>query len=60
MGDVRGAYDSIASLYRQRLSLGEVLHLMLLQLDISARICAWKSMLESVANKVQMAELMPT
>jgi hypothetical protein len=59
MGDVRGAYDAIASLYRERLSLAEVLHLMLLQLDYSARIAAWKSMLESVANKVQMAELMP-
>lgn len=60
MGDVRGAYDAIAGLYRERLSLSEVLHLMLLQLDYSARIGAWTSMLENLMNKVQLAELMPT
>jgi hypothetical protein len=60
MDDVRGAYDAITSLYRERLSLGEVLHLMLLQLDYSARIGAWKSMLENLMKKVELAELMPT
>lgn len=59
MGDVRGAYDAIATLYRERLNLGEVLHLMLLQLDYSARIEAWRSMLENLMSKVQLAELMP-
>jgi hypothetical protein len=60
MNDLRGAYESITRLYRERLSLAEVLHLMLLQLDYSARIGAWKSMFENVMGKVQMVELMPT
>jgi hypothetical protein len=60
MNDLRGAYDAIARLYREPLSLTEVLHLTLLQLDYSARIGAWKSMLENLLTKVQFVEMMPT
>ena len=60
MNDLRGAYEAIARLYREPLSLAEVLHLMLLQLDYSSRIGAWQSMLESLATKAQMSELLPT
>ena len=59
MGDLRGAYDAIAGLYRERLSLPEVLNLLAIQLDYSTRISAWQSMLDNVMEKVQLAELMP-
>lgn len=59
LGDVRGAYDAIAGLYRERLSLPEVLNLLAIQLDYSTRIGAWQSMLDNVMEKVQLAELMP-
>lgn len=59
MGDLRGAYEAIAGLYRERLSLPEVLNLLAIQLDYSTRIGAWQSMLENVMDKVQLAELMP-
>lgn len=59
MNDVRGAYDAIARLYRERLSLPEVLNLLAIQLDYSTRIAAWPSMLDNVMEKVQLAELMP-
>ena len=59
MGDVRGAYEAIAGLYRERLSLPEVLNLLAIQLEYSTRIGAWQSMLENVMDKVQLAELMP-
>jgi hypothetical protein len=60
MGDVRGAYDALAILHRERLSLAEILHLTVLQLDYSARIGAWKSMVENMPGKLQFVELMPT
>ena len=60
MGDVRGAYDAIAGLYRQRLTLAEVLNLQLVQLDYQSRIGAWAEMLTSVMSQVQLAELMPS
>jgi hypothetical protein len=60
MNDPRGAYEAIRSLYQQRLSLGEGLHLMTLQLDYCSRIGAWQWMFDGVATKAQLAELMPT
>lgn len=59
MGDVRGTYEAIAGLYRERLSLPEILNLQAIQLDYSTRIGAWQSMLENVMEKVQLTELMP-
>lgn len=59
MGDLRGAYDAISGLYRERLSLPEVLNLLAIQLDYSTRIGAWQSMLDNVMEKVQLTELMP-
>jgi hypothetical protein len=59
MNDLRGAYDAIAVLHRERLSLAEVLNLLAIQLDYSTRIGAWQSMLENVMDKAQLAELMP-
>lgn len=59
MNDLRGTYDAMKSLYREPLSLAEVLNLLPIQLDYSARISAWQSMLENVMGKVQLAELLP-
>jgi hypothetical protein len=60
MKDFRGAYEALNGLYRQRLRLAEVLNLLAIQLDYSAGIGAWQSMMEGVMGKVQLAELMPT
>ncbi len=59
MNEVGGAWDAMNGLYAQRLSLSEVLHLLLLQLDYNARIGAWPHMFDQIAGKVQLAELMP-
>ncbi|HEY8746982.1 MAG TPA: hypothetical protein VIM11_03335 [Tepidisphaeraceae bacterium] len=60
MNDLRGTYDAIAGLYREPLSLAESLSLMAVQLDYSARIGAWASMMENLMSKVQLAELLPS
>jgi len=59
MNDLRGTYQAIAGLYQEELSLPELLNLMSVQLDYSARIGAWTSMIDSVMSKVQLAELLP-
>ncbi len=58
LGEVRGAYEAIDRLYREPLSLADLLNLLLLQLDYSARIGAWDAMLQGFMTKVQLAELM--
>lgn len=60
LGDVQGAYENIGRLYEQRLSLREALRLMSVQLDYQARVGAWDQMIQQIATKVQMAELLPT
>ena len=59
IGDVRGAYDALSGLYGQRLSLSEVLNLLLTQLDYEVRVGAWDRIMHDVMTKVQLAELMP-
>jgi len=61
MNDLSGAYEALAGLYRERLSLGEALHLMSVQLDYEARIGAWERMLPRGAEqrRSELAELMP-
>ena len=59
LGDVRGASDAIAGLYRERLSLPELLKLLAVQLDYQSRGGAWEEMVAGIAAKVQLAELMP-
>ena len=59
MGDVRGAGDAIGGLYEQRLSLPELMKLLVVQLDYQSRTGAWADMMNGVTNKVQLAELMP-
>lgn len=59
MNDLRGTYEALASLHRERLSLPEALNLMAVQLDYSARVGAWEFMMQNVMAKVQLAELMP-
>lgn len=59
MNEVSGAWDAMSGLYTQRLSLGEVLELLLIQLDYSSRIGGWAQMFDQIATKVQLAELMP-
>lgn len=59
MDDLPGAYQAIVALYGQQLSLGEVLHLLLAQLDYESRLGAWDRMMQAAPSKVQLAELMP-
>ena len=61
LGDIQGAYVQLAALYRERLTLGEAMHLLLVQLDYESRLGAWEAMLPRGAayKRVQMAELMP-
>ena len=59
MNDVRGAGDAVADLLRQRLSLAEVLKLLVVQLDYQSRVGAWADMMNGITTKVQLAELMP-
>jgi hypothetical protein len=62
LGDVGGAYHALVALYDQRLSLGEAMNLLLVQLDYESRIGAWEAMLPKGATykRVQLAELMPS
>jgi hypothetical protein len=61
LGDVRGAYAALAALYQERLSLGEAMNLLLIQLDYESRLGAWEAMLPRgmAYKRVQLAELMP-
>lgn len=59
MGDLRGAYQAIAALSTQRLSLQEMLNLLSVQLDYAWRVNGFESMLDGAAARVQLAELMP-
>jgi hypothetical protein len=60
LDDVRGAHAALSGLYGQRLSLNEVLVLLVSQLDYEARIGAWDRMMHEAMTKVQLAELMST
>jgi hypothetical protein len=59
LSDVRGAYAAMGDLYLQRLNLPEAVNLMLLQLDYSSRIGAWKEMMQNVQSKAELSELLP-
>lgn len=59
MGDVRGAGEAIGALYEQRLSLPELMKLLVVQLDHQSRVGAWGEMASGITTKVQLAELMP-
>jgi tetratricopeptide (TPR) repeat protein len=54
-GDLHGAYESLAALYRQRLTLSEALELTAVQTDYLARISAWESIMDGVAKKAELA-----
>lgn len=60
LGDLRGSYGAISALYQERLTLGEAMRLLAVQLDYLWRVNAWEQMLEGVQTKVQLAELMNT
>lgn len=60
MDDLPGAGLCIAELYQQRLSLGEALSLLLVQLDYESRSGMWSAMMGGAMSKVSLAELMPT
>jgi hypothetical protein len=61
LNDLQGAHAALVSLYDQRLSLGEAISLLGIQLDYESRIGAWEAMLPKGATykRVQLAELMP-
>jgi hypothetical protein len=59
MGDVRGAYEAISSLYRERLPLGEALDLLAVQMDYMAAAGLWEPMMAGAGKRLQMTELMP-
>ncbi len=58
MNDVSGAYGTISSLYQHRLSLIEALNLLQLELNYLARVGNWSQMVQNIASKVQLAELL--
>jgi hypothetical protein len=60
MDDLRGAYDALKELYGYRLSLGEAMRLLQVQLDYLARIGAWEQVLDQMPAKLELAELMPS
>jgi hypothetical protein len=60
MNDLAGAHEAIMRLYDQRLTLGEAMNLLAIQLDYESRIGAWDHMMRNVATKAQLAELMST
>jgi len=60
MNDLRGTFDALAGLHREPLSLAEMVNLLAVELDYSARIGAWEPMMQDVMSKVQLAELMPS
>jgi hypothetical protein len=60
LNDTREVGDCVARLYDQRLSLGEALSLLLVQLDYESRLGAWNQMTTGIMTKVSLAELMPT
>jgi hypothetical protein len=59
MGDLRGTHEALAGLYTHRLTLSEAQSLLRVQTDYLARIGAWEQMMQNVATKVAMAEIMP-
>ena len=60
MDDARGARDALAGLYEQRLSLAEAMTMLAVQVDYQARTGAWDQMMDRIATKVQLGELMQT
>jgi hypothetical protein len=58
LGDLAGAHQALAGLYRERLTLGEAMNLLVVQLDYECRISAWGAMTKNMVAKVQLAELM--
>jgi hypothetical protein len=59
MGDLPGAYQELLALHAQKLSLHEGMNLLAVQLDYESRVGAWGPMFGNIAQKVQLAELMP-
>lgn len=59
MGDARGAHEAVTPLYQERLTLGEALQLLSINLDYQARVGDWRQMAHRIETKTQMAELMP-
>src|SRR5207244_2069168 len=59
IGDVAGAYEAIAGLHGERLSLSEATELLVVQLDYESRVGVWEQMMDAVGRKVQLAELLP-
>lgn len=60
LGDVRGAHLSLASLYIERLTLGEALELTAIQTEYLVRIGAWQDLAAGMRQKLELAELMPS
>jgi hypothetical protein len=60
VGDLHRAHEALAGLYQQRLSLAEALELTVVQTDYLSRVGAWEQMMQGLAQKVQLAELLPS
>jgi len=59
LNDLRGAHAAILGLYSHRLSLGEAMQLLVIELEYSARVGGWQEMLNNAASKIDLAEAMP-
>jgi tetratricopeptide (TPR) repeat protein len=61
IGDAGGAYQAIAGLYHQRLSLGEAMNLLLVQLHYESQLGYWSQIVgPRMVQKVTLAEMMPS
>jgi hypothetical protein len=60
MNDLPGVGECLVRLYDHRLSLGEAMSMLLVQLDYESRLGAWPQMMGGVMTKVSLSELMPT
>jgi len=58
IGDVPGAYEALIWLYQRRLSLGQALQLLAIQLDYLWRVEAWSEMMAHPRQKAELTELM--
>jgi len=59
MHDLTGVHETLNSLRRDQMSLGEMLKYQSLEIEYCTSIAAWDVVMEQVMNRVRLAELMP-
>jgi hypothetical protein len=59
MNDMTGVYETLSSIRRDQLSLGEMLKFQTLEVEYCTNIAAWDVVMDHVMNRVRLTELMP-